>query len=1027
MKINIFLKKVGISLLLAVAVFSVSLTLGTVTGAAVISGSCGNSAGYSLGDFGVLEITGTGGIKDYTVSDIPWLSHAAQIKSLKIASGITGIGVNAFLGLEVSPVSVPESVISIGAHALGYTYDSATNEYKPISGFVITGSEGSEAEKYAKNNGFTFRSEGSAFSGTCGDNLTWTLGRDGVLTVSGSGDMTDFKSAGSAPWAKYAVKTDGVVITSVVISSGVTSVGNYAFAGCRQIESVSLPSGLAIIGTGAFEDCSGLTSADIPGTVSIIGDAAFYGCSALSTLTVRDGVVSLGISSFSMTAVREVTLPSSVATVGEKAFYSCESLNSIRMTGVTVIGAKAFAECKNLRVVSTGAALTGIGDSAFEACALLNSFTFGQSLTTIGQRAFYECSSLTELSLPSTLVELGDFAFSGCSGVRSVSLGDGLVTVSMGAFEGCSNLSSVVFGSSVTTVAERAFTSCPELRSITVPVSVRYIADNSIGFYYFEAPESSVSGAYTKYTGFTPEIIAYYPSAAEKYATANNFTFTSLGLVPTAGGPLTDTAEWSINTATGILTVQGKGAVPGYILFEETPWALFTDYITSVVYRSGITNVGSASFSGCSLLTSVTLAGTVAEIGEEAFAGTGLTTVSLPKGLKTINDSAFSACESLSSVSLPDTLNTIGQFVFRGPNRLESLYVPESVGFIGSFSIGYDADNNPVKNFSIKGVKGSIAHNYAEINNIDFTENGYTEIKDSESGCTVSIIGAASSDYRLSFVMKSDDLSPDVFLANGETAKLYEILLRNGADTVVVEGTAIISFPVPEDVSPLGIRIYSMADNGTFTEVEFTVESGRITFSYGSLGNFVITNADLSTLYNISVRYRFADGTEALPSKVYRATPGAEFSIQYSFIEGFVPDVKTITGKISGSDTEVVFTYKPGSSTSDGTGTSDNTDPGKNSGAVKTVLLIVEIILILGIIAAVTILIILTRRKKNDGNGKIVGTTAKAADKFADTIVVPDAPTRELDIQSLFADDPEEDKTASNDSQNADGKNGGKK
>lgn len=1019
MKITKFLKKVRVSPVLAAAVLSASLALATVTGATVISGSCGATAEYSLSDSGVLEITGTGNINSYSVSDVPWTEYASQIKSLKIPSGITGIGVNAFLGLDVSPVSVPKSVISIEAHALGYTYDSGSKEFRRISGFVITGAGGSEAERYADVNGFTFRSEDSAFSGACGDNLTWTLGRDGVLTVSGSGSMMDFKSSGTAPWSKYSSKTDGVVITSVIISSGVTSVGNYAFSGCRQLDSVSLPSGLASIGACAFEDCSSLNSAVIPGTVKNVGEAAFYGCSSLESLTVQNGVASIGNSAFSLTAVRDVTLPSSVTALGEKAFYSCESLTGISMTGVTVIGQKAFADCRNLKTVSTGAALTGIGESAFESCGSLVSIAFGQSLSMIGSRAFYECASLTAVTLPDSLSELGSFAFRDCTGIKSVSLGGGITTVPTGAFEGCSNLSSVTFGGAVSTVEERAFTSCPELRAVTIPVSVRHIADNSIGYYYFEAPESSVSGAYTKYTGFTPEIISYYPSAAEKYAAANNFTFTSLGLVPTDGGMLTDRAEWTFNTSTGILTVSGNGAVPGYLMFEEAPWSVFEGYITSVVYAPGITNVGSASFADCASVTSVTLAGTVTEIGDEAFSGTGITSVSLPKGLKTINDGAFSACTELSNVSLSDTVTSIGQFVFRGPNRLTSLYIPESVGFIGSFSVGYDEENKPVKGFCIKGVRGSIAYNYAEINNIDFKENGYTEISDPESGCSVSVIGSDSSDYRLSFVMKSDTLAPNVFLADGEKGFLYEIILMKGNVTAEIEGTATISFPVPDNVSPLGIRIYGMADNGAFSEIDFTVESGRITFSYGSLGNFVITDADLSKLYLITAYYRFADGSEALAPKTFRATPGAAFEIGYSFIEGYLPDVKNISGKINDSDTEIVFTYHPSAVSSDSAETSDGTDdkPGKKSGAAKTVLLIVEIILVLGIIAAVTVLIILSRRKKNEGSrsGKTIAGAAKANDKFADTIVVPDAPTRELDIQSLFADEPEEDKTASSD------------
>ena len=111
----------------------------------------------------------------------------------------------------------------------------------------------------------------------------------------------------------------------------------------------------------------------------------------------------------------------------------------------------------------------------------------------------------------------------------------------------------------------------------------------------------------------------------------------------------------------------------------------------------------------------------------------------------------------------------------------------------------------------------------------------------------------------------------------------------------------------------------------------------KITFSYGSLGNFVITDADLSRLYLITAYYRFADGSEALAPKTFRATPGAAFEIGYSFIEGYLPDVKNISGKINDSDTEIVFTYHPGAGSSDSADNSDGTDdkPGKKSGAAK--------------------------------------------------------------------------------------------
>lgn len=69
-------------------------------------------------------------------------------------------------------VKIPPSVINIGAHALGYTYNSDTNTYSKINGFTINGVSGSEAQNYADNNGFTFvANDPSSPSGKCGANL----------------------------------------------------------------------------------------------------------------------------------------------------------------------------------------------------------------------------------------------------------------------------------------------------------------------------------------------------------------------------------------------------------------------------------------------------------------------------------------------------------------------------------------------------------------------------------------------------------------------------------------------------------------------------------------------------------------------------------------------------------------------------------------------------------------------------------------------------------------------------------------
>ena len=100
----------------------------------------------------VLIISGNGEMEDYTYSDpAPWKDLG--ITKVIIDQGVTSIGGYAFLYCNSSSVTIPDSVMSIGDKAIGYYYD---NGYKKVSGFTIYGISGSEAERYANDNGFTF-------------------------------------------------------------------------------------------------------------------------------------------------------------------------------------------------------------------------------------------------------------------------------------------------------------------------------------------------------------------------------------------------------------------------------------------------------------------------------------------------------------------------------------------------------------------------------------------------------------------------------------------------------------------------------------------------------------------------------------------------------------------------------------------------------------------------------------------------------------------------------------------------------
>lgn len=138
-------------------------------------------------------------------------------------------------------------------------YDAKDTEYPGkdtlYPGSVIYGYKGSTAESYAKEYGRKFV---ECNIGTCGESLTWKY-LDGVLTISGTGEMTDYSSTAAPPWDRY--RDD---ITKVIIEEGVTSIGDWAFRYYDNITSVTIPDSMTSIGTWAFGDCYQLTSVILP-------------------------------------------------------------------------------------------------------------------------------------------------------------------------------------------------------------------------------------------------------------------------------------------------------------------------------------------------------------------------------------------------------------------------------------------------------------------------------------------------------------------------------------------------------------------------------------------------------------------------------------------------------------------------------------------------------------------------------------------------------------------------------------------
>ena len=147
--------------------------------------------------------------------------------------------------------------------------------------------------------------------GKCGKNISWTL-VDGVLSLNGSGDMYDYKSADDSP---FATRKD---INKIIISNGITSVGKNAFYECHALTSVSLPEGITKINDCAFYWCNKLGNVKIPSTVEIIGSYSFYMTYAFTSVSLPKGLTTIADHAFAYSSIKSVDLPDTLTRIGEK-------------------------------------------------------------------------------------------------------------------------------------------------------------------------------------------------------------------------------------------------------------------------------------------------------------------------------------------------------------------------------------------------------------------------------------------------------------------------------------------------------------------------------------------------------------------------------------------------------------------------------------------------------------------------------------------------------------------------------------
>ena len=428
-------------------------------------------------------------------------------------------------------------------------------------------------------------------SGKHGDNLTWTLYQDGLLLISGSGEMESRENGSEYGWYFHSNEIRAVQfeegvssvgsqafayayrnLTSVSLPAGIRSIGNYAFAAyysgnalqtliwngapteigdgafqnCRNLGGeLVLPEGLVSIGACAFQK-TGLSSVTLPETVESLGINAFTDCSQLTEISLPDGLQTIGDYAFNAcTSLRSVSLPQGLHSLGNGAFQNCSALSGeiLIPEGITKIKEWTFKGC-GIQSVILSEGVTEIGDSAFDGCGSLVSVTLPESLQRIGEGAFIFCSSLASASLPAGVNEIGPGAFSGCSGLKSVRILGNITEIPSNCFYNCSNLESVTIPASVRSIGTNAFLSCSKLQSVIIPEGMTTIGKNCFsgcsGIQWVSLPASLQS---VDYSAFSSAKDVLYAGTEEQRSGITNTNGASGTLLPNATWHYGKTAE----------------------------------------------------------------------------------------------------------------------------------------------------------------------------------------------------------------------------------------------------------------------------------------------------------------------------------------------------------------------------------------------------------------------------------------------------------------------------------------------------
>lgn len=314
---------------------------------------------------------------------------------------IIAIGNNAFYGVDLESLVLPDNISQIGSFAFSGCSKLSS---------VTLGNKTEYMGDYA------FADCQSLTS------VTLPVGTEeiGFYAFSGCIGLTDIVIPDSVEIIYGNAFSDCTGLVNVTVAEGVLVIWDHAFSGCTRLSNIAIPESVFYVGEYAFDGCSGVIREE--NGVKYVGKWVI-GCDRkVTNAEIRNDTVGIAGAAFkACTRLKDIIIPESVQFIGNDAFFRCTSFENITIPGsVLEMGDGVFNGCTGLKNVMLGNGIENIGEYAFAGCSGIENIVIPDSVAVIGESAFENCTGLKNVSLGSGLTYIGDYVFYGCTSLKTV-------------------------------------------------------------------------------------------------------------------------------------------------------------------------------------------------------------------------------------------------------------------------------------------------------------------------------------------------------------------------------------------------------------------------------------------------------------------------------------------------------------------------------------------------------------------------------------------------------------------------------